>query len=232
MATDPRVIFGWRLSPYLRKPEHVPDVLTTIFGRQPQSALREIVEALDTWAINYGSARRHRPSTKLPATELRDLQSLGRPFLNIWEEIGPTLLYSEIITRAMILMTPPDERRRRDFEVPTNPGPALKNLLPVLKWLSDPNNYNATSFQPTNSHKSHKSLERAFLWEPLLQLMKKHGVKPGQRGSFCRAIKSLHSALGISPPNEVAVRRTVHDLKNKAPEAAQPLSEQQKHPSA
>ena len=111
-------------------------------------------------------------------------------------------------------------------------GPALKNLLPVLKWLSDPNNYNATSFQPTNSHKSHKSLERAFLWEPLLQLMKKHGVKPGQRGSFCRAIKSLHSALGISPPNEVAVRRTVHDLKNKAPEAAQPLSEQQKHPSA
>jgi len=207
-------------------------VLTTIFGRQPQSTLREIVEALDAWATHYGSARRHRPPIKLPAAELRDLQRFGRPFSNIWDKMEP-LLYPEIITRAMILMTPPDERRHRDFVIPTNPGPALKNLLPVLKWLSDPDNYNAASFQPVNSHKSHKSLERAFLWEPLLQLMKMHGVKPGQHGSFSRAIKSLHFALGIDPPNEVAVRRTVHDLKHRqTPEEAQALSEQQKHPNA
>ena len=140
------------------------------------------------------------------------------------------LLYPEIITRAMILMTPPDERRHRNFEVPINPGPALKRLLPVLEWLSDPDNYNATFFQQANSHKSHKSLERAFLWEPLLHLMKKHGVKPGQYGSFSRAIKSLHFALGIDPPNEVAVRGTVHDMKHgQTPEEAQALSEQQKH---
>jgi len=231
MAAYPRVLFGWRLSPYIRKPEHVPDVLTTIFGRQPQPTSREIVIALDASATNYGTARRRRPAIKAPAAELKQLVSFGRPFLNIWKKIEP-LLEPEIITRAMILMTPPHERRHRDYEVPTNPGPALNNLLPVLKWLSDANNYTAASLQPENSHKTHKTLERAFLWEPLLQLMKERGVKPGQYGDFSHGIRLLHLALGIEPPNEVGVRRTVYDLMGKGSKKRPALSEQQKYPNA
>jgi len=209
-AADARVFFGWRLSPYFKNPEYVPAILKR-FGPQPEATVREIVKALDTWSIDYGAARKHKPSVKVSAAieDLRQLERFGRPFLKRWKIIEPRI-YPGIITRAMILMTPPDERRSRAFEgIPINPGPALKNLLPVLEWLSDPDNYNAAHDQPAASHKSHKSLERTYLWEPLLRLMEEYGVKPRQHGPFFGAIRSLHLALEIDPPKAEAVRQTV-----------------------
>ena len=57
------------------------------------------------------------------------------------------------------------------------------------------------------------AFERTYLWEPLLRLMKKYHAKPGQYGSFQGAIKFLHLALGIDPP-EGAVKKMLHDLRH------------------
>jgi hypothetical protein len=207
---DPHVFFGWRLFPYFKRPEHVADVLK-IFGPRRRSTLQEIVKAIDSWAINYNSATRHRPRIKaaIATKEIKRLESLGRAFLSRWADAAE---FHHPVFWAMIKMTPPSERKRREFKWEAiDPGSTMNKLLPVLQWLSVPENYIAVHDQP---YETHKSLERSCLWEPLLQLMEEYRLKPGQHAPLLRTIRSLHLALEIDPPKGEAVRKMVHDLKH------------------
>jgi hypothetical protein len=81
-------------------------------------------------------------------------------------------------------------------------------LLRITRKLRISKEYAAAHHQPGG-----KSVERAFLWEPLLRLMRQYNAKPGQHGSFLGATKSLHLAIGIRPPSEGAIKKMLHDLR-------------------
>ena len=51
--------------------------------------------------------------------------------------------------------------------------------------------------------------------EGVMLALKDHGVKPGQYGSFAGAIRSLHLALEIDPPSDGAVKKMLHDLRQR-----------------
>ena len=208
---DTRVIYGWPLSKLYKKPEHVPDVLKR-FGPQPLSTLREIVGALDEMALNWGVAHRRKRPPKFADADpkLERFENLLIKGKKLWDDLRP--LHSTFVT-LMALGIPPNERKEK-----VDPARATINfdlvatkLLPIIQQLRDPKAYNAAHRLPHQ-----RSAERAFLWEPLLQLMEKHHVKPGQHGSIPGAIKSLHLALGINP-QEGAVKKMLHDLKRDKP---------------
>jgi hypothetical protein len=203
-------ILGWRLSRKLfEKPEHVADVLK-YFGVQRRSTLRKIVQALDMMAIEYRVALKNRPPKFEEANPI--LERFENSLLKIKEQwLNKKLrpLHPAFIALRIKMIARSERKKNADAAMASiNLDLVATTLLRIIGKLRDPKEYAAAHHQPVS-----KSLQRAFLWEPLLRLMKKYHVKPGQHGSLLGAIKSLHLALGIDPPSEGAVKKMRHDLR-------------------
>src|SRR6266699_1782781 len=180
--TDPPddFILGWRLSrKVFEKPEHVPDVLKRL-GPQRPSTLRKFVQALDGMATDYCAARNKRlPKFEEANPILERFEKLlikGREQWN--DELRP--LHPTFIAQRIKMIPSSERKEKADAAMATIAfGTVATTLLRILRNLRDPKEYAAAHLQPRG-----KSLERVFLWEPLLQLLKDDGVKPGQHGSF------------------------------------------------
>ena len=202
-------VHGCRLSPRMfKKPEQIHVVLKR-FGNRRRSTLRKIIQELDLVVTDYRVALKKRP----PKFEKADpiLERFENSLFKIkkqWlDELSP--LHPAIIA-LRIKMIPRSERKQKADAAMTsiNLDLVATTLQRIVRTLRAPKKYAAAHHQPGG-----KSFERAFLWEPLLRLLKKYHAKPGQHGSFLGAIKSLHLALGIDPPSEGAVKKMLYDLR-------------------
>jgi hypothetical protein len=202
-------LLSWRPSrTVFKKPEHVAGVLKC-FGLQRRPALRRIVQELDRVVIDYRVARKKRsPKFKEADPILKRFQNSLLKVKKQWlDELRPL---HEAIIALRIKMIPQSERKQkaRLAMASINLDLVATTMLHIAGELRDPKVYAEAHYQPGG-----KSVERVFLWEPLLHLMEKLQVKPGQHGSFLGAVKSLHLALGIDPPSEGAVKKMLHDLR-------------------
>ncbi|MFG3595522.1 hypothetical protein [Bradyrhizobium sp. RDI18] len=205
-------IHGWRLSAAIfKKPEQIADVVKR-FGPQRPSALREIIQKLDVIVTDYRIARKKRPLKFEDAEPI--LQQFENSLLKVKEQwlVQLSPMHDAFIALRM-RMVPPSERKRESRAAMTSIDLELvaTTLLNITGRLRDPKQYAAAHHQPGG-----KSFERAFLWEPLLRLMKEHHAKPGQHGSFFGAAKALHLAIGIAPPPEGTIKKMLHDLRQGA----------------
>src|SRR6266403_5120654 len=190
------------------KPEQVTDVLK-YFGLQRRSTLRKIIHELDMMAINYRIALKNKPPKFAEAYPvLKQFENLLLKIKKQWlDKLRP--LHPAFIS-LRIKTIPPSERKQKANAamVSINLDLVATTLLRITGELRDPKKYAAEHHQPGG-----RSVERAFLWEPLLRLMKKYHAKPGQHGSFLGATKSFHRAIGIRPPSEGAIKKMRHDLR-------------------
>jgi hypothetical protein len=205
---DPIVIHGWPLSPRVfKKPEHVHDVLKR-FGPQRRPALRKIAQALDMMVIDYRIARSNKPPLKFAEAhpKLERFENWLLKGEEYWNDLRP--LHPTFLTQRLEMIPRNALKEEADAARATvNLAPVATTLLNIVRELRDPKKYSAALRQPHGSH------ERAYLWQPLLRTMERYRVKPSQHGSFMCAVKSLHLALGIDPPSEVAVRKMLYDLR-------------------
>ena len=203
-------IHGWRLSPRIfKKPEQIHDVLKRFGPRRRRSTLRKIIQELDTMAIEYRVALGNKP----PKFEEADpiLERFQNSLLKVNEQwLNKLIPLHPAFIGLRIKMIPRSARKHNaDAAMATiNLDLVAKTLLRIISKLRDPKVYAAAHRLPRG-----KSVERAFLWEPLLRLMKKYQAQPGQHGSFLGATKSLHLAIGIRPPSEGAIKKMRHDLR-------------------
>lgn len=202
-------VHDWRLSARIyKKPGHIHDVLQR-FGPRRRSTLRKIIQGLDTMAIDYRIALKNRPPKFEVAHPI--LERFDNLLLNVkkqWlEEMRP--FHQAIISRRIKMIPPSKRKQNADAAMASiDLDLAVTTLHWIVRKLRLPREYAAAHHQPGG-----RSLERAFLWEPLLRLMKKYHVEPGQYGSFLGATKALHLAIGIDPPSEGAVKKMRHDLR-------------------
>jgi hypothetical protein len=205
-------IVGWRLSRKLfERPEHVADVLK-YFGVQRRSTLRKIIQELDTMAIDYRIALKNRP-LKFEKADLI-LEQFEKSLLKMkkqWiEKLRP--LHPAFITLRIKMISRSERKQKADAAMASiDLDLVATTLLRIVGKLRTSKEYAAAHHQP-----GRKSIERAFLWEPLLRLMKKYHAKPGQHGSFLGAIKSLHLAIEVDRPSEGAIKKMLHDLRQGA----------------
>jgi hypothetical protein len=200
---------SWQPSQMLfAKPEQLAGVLKR-FGLQRRSTLRNIAQELDRMVIDYWVARKKRsPKFAEADSILKRFQTSLLKTKKLWlDELRP--LHSAVIARRLG-MIPPDERKQRASAsmASINLDLVATTLLQIAGELRNPKTYAAAHHQPGGM-----SPDRAFLWQPLFELMKQYHVKPGQYGSFVGAIKSLHLAIGIDPPSEGVVKKMLHDLR-------------------
>jgi hypothetical protein len=208
--TSDYFVHSWRLSASIfKKPEHIADVVKR-FGPQRPSTLRKIIQALDMMATDYRVALKKRP----PKFEEADpfLERFENSLLKIkgqWLNKKLRPLHPAFIALRIKMIARSERKKNANAAMASiNLDLVATTLLRIMRKLRDPKQYAAAHHQPGG-----KSFERAFLWEPLLRLMKKFHAKPGQHGSFIGAIKSLHLGLGIDPPSEGAVKKMLHDLR-------------------
>lgn len=195
-----------------KKPEHVADVLK-YFGAQRRPTLRKIIHELDMMAIDFWiahkNAHKNKPLKFEEAVQIleRAEKSLLRIKRQWFNELRP--LHSAIIALRIKMIQPGERKQKADAAMASiNLDLVATTLLGITGELRDPKKYAAAHHQPHG-----RSIERAFIWQPLLLLMEKYHVKPGQHGSFVGAIGSLHNSLGIDPPSEGAVKKMLHDLR-------------------
>lgn len=226
---DDYFILGWRLSTRIfQKPEHIADVLRR-FGPRSPSTLRKIIQELDIVVKEYLAACKKKPPLKFAEADPRLVRLekwLGKAQRE-WNGLRP--LHPAFYT-LRVQMIPQNERKEKVqvATATTDLGLVTTNLLEIVRRLRDSKRYSAALRLPDG-----KSYERAFLWEPFLRLMKDHGVKPGQHGSFLGAIKSLHLALKIDPPSKDAVNQMRHDLRqSKRPKRRKGYAAAKKRPHA
>jgi hypothetical protein len=191
------------------KPEHVPDVLK-YFGLQRRSTLRKIIHELDMMAINYRIALKNKPPKFEEADPFLErfensLLKIKKQWLN--QQLRP--LHPAFIALRIKMIARSERKKNANAAMASiNLDLVATTLLRITGKLRDPKEYAAALHQPGG-----RSIQRAFLWEPLLRLMKKYHVKPGQHGSFLGATKALHLAIGIDPPSEGAIKKMLHDLR-------------------
>jgi len=200
-----------RLSDCTVAPEHFRDVLRA-FGPQDVNARRHILIEIDGWAIQLKHARKHKIPMKF-ATGDALLARLERATVNLqslWEEASP--FHSGMSIRKM-MMTPAVEASklaRRDIDL----AGVLADLLSKIRAVRNPKTYMETfSYQGSSSR---KSLQRALLWEPLLDLLDKFDIqKFNQHQPLITTVRALHLAFGIDPPDPAAVRQTVDSRRKR-----------------
>ncbi|TYO67073.1 hypothetical protein FXV83_07660 [Bradyrhizobium hipponense] len=205
-----------KLSSFVRAPEHIPNVLSAV-GEQQPSDRRRIVVALDRWATNLWFASEFKPS--LSFTETR--QRLER--IVAAGKILRTNMHAELrfaISWANVLKAP-IAARDDVIDAMHIPDATFDVGLMFLiegadELLSNPEAYRAVFWQPPGTER-HKSLVRALLWEPLLDLLDEFKLESyDQHQPLIHSIRSLHLACGIEAPNESAVRVAVHERKKAA----------------
>jgi hypothetical protein len=208
--TSDYFIHGWRLSASIfKKPEHIADVVKR-FGSQRPSTFRKIIQALDMMATDYRVALKKRPP-KFEEADLilkqfeNSLLKIKKQWLN--KKFRP--LHPAFIALRIKMIARSERKKNANAAMASiNLDLVATTLLRITGKLRDPKEYAAAHHQPGG-----RSIQRAFLWEPLLRLMKKYHVKPGQHGSFLGATKALHLAIGIDPPSEGAIKKMLHDLR-------------------
>lgn len=203
-------IHGWRLSPRIFKnPEQIHEVLKCFGPRRRRSTLRKLIQVLDMMAVEYRVALKKKPLKFEEAYPI--LEQFENALLKTNKQWRDKLhpLHSAFIA-LRIKMIPRSERKQNaDAAMASiNLDLVATTLLRIISKLRVPKVYAAALHLPRG-----KSVERAFLWEPLLRLMTKYHAKPGQHGSFLGATKSLHLAIGIRPPSEGAIKKMRHDLR-------------------
>lgn len=196
-----------KLSPYVRAPDHIADVLIA-FGPRLPADLRKIVLALDEMAIRYMPARKSKPMKFAAADDLlAPLETSFAKSLKLWEQAG---LLHPVLLRSRVHVTPSKERRTTLFNWrEMDPSLTLKNALLAVRAARDPSVYRAATDQPAPKD-SQKLLERALLWEPLFDLMNQFGVRDfSEHQPLMRTVKALHLAIGIAPPNANAFKQAI-----------------------
>ena len=196
----------------IMKPEHVMGVLKR-FGQQEPSTLQYVTRELDRMVIDYQIAlnKKQKPlKFEQAAPVLKSFKNTLVKAKKLWrKELDPL---RQAIIAQRIEMIPQGERRQKANAAMAsiNLDLVATTLMHIADELLDPKKYAAAHYQPGG-----KSLDRAFLWEPLLRLMKKFEVKPGQHGSFLGAVKALHRAMPIDPPSEDAIKKMLHDFRQR-----------------
>ena len=211
---DAFVLSGCRLSPWIKEPAHVGDVLKR-FGPLPEPALRNIVEELDTAVMNYRIALKKRALKFDEADPI--LEQFEKSLLKVkrqWTDDKFRPLHPAFVALSLELI-PTNERKQQAERAMAaiNLDLVATTLLQITKKLRNPDAYAAAHHRPRSM-----SFERAFLWEPLLRLMERNHVQPGEHGSFLGAIKALHLAAGIGPPSEGAIKKMRHDQRKRRTE--------------
>jgi len=149
------------------KPEHVTDVLK-YFGLQRRSTLQKIIHELDMMAINYRIALKNKRLKFAEADPvLKQFENSLLKAKKQWlDKLRP--LHSTFIA-LRIKMVPRGERKQkaRAAMASINLDLVTTTLLQITRKLRDSREYAAAHHQPRG-----RSMERAFLWEPLLRLMK------------------------------------------------------------
>jgi hypothetical protein len=172
----PRLVF--------EKPEHIAGVLKR-FGLQRRSTFRKIVQELGTAVIDYRVAHKKRSPKFAEADRIlkpfeKSLLKVKKLWLNELRPLHPAIiaLRIEMIERS--------ERKLKANAAMTsiNLDLVATTLLQIVGELRDSRKYAAAHHQSAG-----KSVERGFLWEPLLRLMEEFQVKPGQHGSFLGAVR-------------------------------------------
>jgi hypothetical protein len=203
-------IHGWRLSPRIfRKPEQIHDVLKCFGPQRRRSTLRKIIQELEMIAVEYRVAQQNKPLKFEEAEPMleRFENALLKTNKQWHEKLHP--LHPAFIALTIKMIRPNERKQKAGAAMASiNLGLVATTLLRITNKLRVPKVYAAALRLPRG-----KSVERAFLWEPLLRLMTKYHAKPGQHGSFLGATKSLHLAIGIRPPSEGAIKKMRHDLR-------------------
>jgi hypothetical protein len=191
------------------KPQHVIDVLK-YFGLQRRSTLRKIIHELDMMAINYRIALKNKPPKFAEAEPvLEQFEAWLLKTKKQWLDDKLRPLHPAFVALRITMIRRSERKQKIDAAMALiNLDLVATTLLRIVRKLRVPKEYAAAHRRPGG-----KSLERAFLWEPLLRLMTKYHAKPGQRGSFLGATKALHLAIGFDPPSEGTIKKMRHDLR-------------------
>jgi hypothetical protein len=187
-------------------PEHIGDALKA-FGKKDNDDRRFIASQLSSLVMRLRFARSHRVPMKFGTADpyLARLENATINLHSLWMKASP--LHRGLLS-AMTATLAPEEANKLYFEH-IDPAPVLVKLLLAISALRNPKNYRKTFFQPDSD--SRKSLERAVLWEPLLDLMNLFHIQDfSQHQPLVVTIRALHLACDIHPPDPGAVRQTVH----------------------
>ena len=187
-------------------PDHIPEVLQG-FGPRHPPARRWIIIKIDTMADDHWYARNHEPVFGLQEAKVhfRSTASAAKNLLNKLRELQ---------VRHAILMANAERRRTnngpkwlRDMDLDAGtPFDAIDLALKFIEEgaeeiLRDPDIY----YRPLGRRvvDSRKRLERALLWEPLLDLMHDFGIEDfDEYQDLIKTVRSLHLAVGIDPPDQ------------------------------
>jgi hypothetical protein len=200
-----------RVSPSIVAPEHFRDVLRA-FGPQDVGVRRHIIIEIDGWAIQLKYARKHKIPMKF-ATADPFLARLERATVNLqslWEKASP---FHSGMSITKMMMTPASEASKLAWPDIDLAG-ALADLLSTIRAVRNLETYmQAFSRQGPSSR---KRLERALLWEPLLDLLDKFHIQNfNQHQPLITTVRALHLACGIDPPDPAAVRQTVDSRRKR-----------------
>ncbi|MGY8634297.1 hypothetical protein RAD15_17615 [Bradyrhizobium sp. 14AA] len=194
-----------RLSDFIIAREHLGDVLRA-FGPQDVATRRQILIEIDMCAIQLHQARKHKVPMKFASADPL-FARLERAIVNLqslWTEASP---FHRGLVLTKIGMTRSSEARSKSSFEEVDLAVLLPDMLRVIRSVRDPEEYmRAFSRQGSSSR---KSVERAVLWEPLLDQMSQRQIQNfSQYQPLIVTMRALHRACGISPPDPVAVRQT------------------------
>lgn len=130
---------------------------------------------------------------------------------SLWAEATP---FHRGLRFTKMIITRSSEARSNSALDDTDLAAVLADLLRVIRAVRDPEMYMSVfSHQGTSSR---KSVERAVLWEPLLDLMERHDIQNfSQHQPLIGTVRALHRACGITPPDPGAVRQTVNSWRKR-----------------
>ncbi|KRQ09323.1 hypothetical protein AOQ71_20935 [Bradyrhizobium manausense] len=201
-----------RLSPFIVAREHIPDVVRA-FGPQDVAGRRRLAIEIDTWAIQLHHARIHKVPLKFASAD-RLFARLERATVNLqslWAEASP---FHKGLSLTNTIMFASSEARSRSSLEEVDPTVLLADMLRVIRAVRNPE-----MFMRMFSHQgvsSHKSVERAVLWEPLLGLMSEHHIHNfSQHQPLIATVRALHRACGVTPPDPAAVRQTTYSWRKR-----------------
>jgi hypothetical protein len=186
-------------------PDHIPEVLQG-FGPRHPPARRYIVLRIDRMADDHWFARNHEPAFGLKEAKVHFASTISMAKNGLNKLRDPWVRRAILMANAKRKRTNQGPKWLRDMDL--DAGTPLDAIDVAFKFIKegaeeillDPDIY--YRLLGRRVAESRKGLERALLWEPLLDLMRDFGI--GDFGAYqdlIHTVRSLHLALGIDPPD-------------------------------
>ncbi len=207
-----------KLSHAWKAPDLIPEVLEG-FGPRHPPARRWIVIKLDRMAGDIWFARCHKPVFSEVKKAKRHFESTISMAKN-----GLRKLQEPQVRRAILLANARRQRTKQGpkwlLDMDLDAGTPLDEIDVALEFLRggaeevlrDLDIY----YRPLRRRvaDSRKYLERALIWEPLLDLMHDFGIEDFSRyQDLIETVRALHLALGIDPPDGNSLNQVVYDWR-------------------